>query len=58
MKSILFLTAGFLFFFWLGYNFGRRAEKWAQNHPKKDKDDTKDVTKDRLKDFLDNISKN
>jgi hypothetical protein len=32
MNSLtLFLTAGFLFFFWLGYKFGRRTEKWAQN---------------------------
>lgn len=46
MNSLtLFLTAGFIFFFWLGYKFGRRTEKWAQNHKKdetifdKEKDD-------------------
>jgi hypothetical protein len=30
--TTLLLTACFLFFFYLGYKFGRRAEKWAQNH--------------------------
>jgi hypothetical protein len=35
--TILFLTACFLLFFYLGYNFGRRTEKWAQNHKKEEK---------------------
>lgn len=32
MGLTIFLTAGFIFFFWLGYRYGRRVEKWAQNH--------------------------
>jgi threonine/homoserine/homoserine lactone efflux protein len=50
------LVAGFLFFFWLGYNFGRRAERWEQNHPKKKEE--KELPKDRVKEFLDNLNKN
>lgn len=50
----VFLLAGFLFFFWLGYNFGRRAERWENNHPKADKE----VPKDKVKEFLDNLNKN
>jgi len=53
--EILFFTAGFIFFFWLGYNFGRRTEKWAKNHPPKE---GKEVTKDGIKDFLDNLNQN
>jgi hypothetical protein len=31
----LLLSATFVFFFWIGYKFGRRVERWEQNHPKK-----------------------
>ncbi len=53
--EILFLTLGFLFFFYLGYKHGRRVEKWAKNHPPKE---GKEVTKDGVKSFLDNLNKN
>ena len=40
MLGLNFILIGvFVFFFWLGYNFGRRAEKWENNQEgKKDCD--------------------
>lgn len=33
-----FLTCAFIIMFMIGYKFGRRVERWEQNHPK-DKED-------------------
>jgi hypothetical protein len=49
-----FLTVAFLSFFYIGYKFGRRVEKWSQNHSKEEKQ----VTRDGVKDFLNNINEN
>jgi len=33
----ILIIAGLTFFFWLGYKYGRRVERWAQNHKKNGK---------------------
>jgi hypothetical protein len=31
----ILIIAGLTLFFYMGYKYGRRVEKWAQNHKKK-----------------------
>jgi hypothetical protein len=45
MITPVLIIAGLTLFFWMGYKYGRRVERWAQNHKKnetvfnKEKDD-------------------
>lgn len=52
---ILLLISAIIISSYIGYKFGRRAERWEQNHPTKKETP---VSKDGVKEFLDNLNQN